>query len=166
MDVPWKAWISHCFAHCNTCHVTNWCTRKLNHHQSGNLHKTIMYRLVRISLSLNRYHFMLVYSSECRNNQLLTILKHSILTLFLTKRHHNTVDTMQCNGNSIAKSSNHYIYVRVFCRYYSGVHLRIGFQGRIGLTLKHRETHGCVVSTVATDALVLKHQTISIHNAD
>ena len=34
------------------------------------------------------------------------------------------------------------------------------------LTLKHRETHGCVVSTVATDALVLKHQVISIHNAD
>ena len=34
------------------------------------------------------------------------------------------------------------------------------------LTLKHRETDGCVVSTVATDALVLKHQAISIHNAD
>ena len=34
------------------------------------------------------------------------------------------------------------------------------------LTLKHRETHGCVVSTVATDTLVLKHQVISIHNAD
>ena len=34
------------------------------------------------------------------------------------------------------------------------------------LTLKHRETHGCVVSTVAIDALVLKHQAISIHNAD
>ena len=34
------------------------------------------------------------------------------------------------------------------------------------LILKHRETHGCVVSTVATDALVLKHQAISIHNAD
>ena len=34
------------------------------------------------------------------------------------------------------------------------------------LTLKHRETHGCVVSTVATDALVLKHQAISSHNAD
>ena len=34
------------------------------------------------------------------------------------------------------------------------------------LTLKHQETHGCVVSTVATDALVLKHQAISIHNAD
>ena len=33
-------------------------------------------------------------------------------------------------------------------------------------TLKHRETHGCVVSTVATDALVLKCQVISIHNAD
>ena len=31
---------------------------------------------------------------------------------------------------------------------------------------KHRETHGCIVSTVATDALVLKHQAISIHNAD
>ena len=39
--------------------------------------------------------------------------------------------------------------------------------GRQGLlTLKHRETHGCVVITVATDALVLKHQAISIHNAD
>ena len=34
------------------------------------------------------------------------------------------------------------------------------------LTPKHRETHGCVVSTVATDALVLMHQAISIHNAD
>ena len=34
------------------------------------------------------------------------------------------------------------------------------------LTPKHRETHECVVSTVATDALVLKHQVISIHNAD
>ena len=38
--------------------------------------------------------------------------------------------------------------------------------GKPTLTLKHRETHGCVVSTVATDALVLKHQAISIHNAD
>ena len=34
------------------------------------------------------------------------------------------------------------------------------------LTLKHQQTHGCVVSNVATDALVLKHQAISIHNAD
>ena len=38
--------------------------------------------------------------------------------------------------------------------------------GHTELTPKHRETHGCVVSTVATDALVLKHQAISIHNAD
>ena len=34
------------------------------------------------------------------------------------------------------------------------------------LTPKHQETHGCIVITVATDALVLKHQAISIHNAD
>ena len=34
------------------------------------------------------------------------------------------------------------------------------------LTSKHRETHACVVSTVVTDALVLKHQAISIHNAN
>ena len=26
--------------------------------------------------------------------------------------------------------------------------------------------HGCIVSTVATDALVLKHQAIIIHSAD
>ena len=36
----------------------------------------------------------------------------------------------------------------------------------IVLTLKHRETYGRVVRTVATDALVLKHQAISFHNAD
>ena len=33
-------------------------------------------------------------------------------------------------------------------------------------TPKHREKHGCVVITVATDVLVLMHQAISIHNAD
>ena len=33
-------------------------------------------------------------------------------------------------------------------------------------TLKHQEKHGCAVSTVATDALVLKHKVISILNAD
>ena len=38
--------------------------------------------------------------------------------------------------------------------------------GHSELTLKHQEMHVCVVSTVATDALVLKHQAISIHNAD
>ena len=43
---------------------------------------------------------------------------------------------------------------------------RAQIQSLVPLTLKHRETHGCVVSTVATDALVLKHQAISIHNAD
>ena len=36
----------------------------------------------------------------------------------------------------------------------------------IGLTLKRRETNGCVLNTVATDALVLKHQAISNHNAN
>ena len=34
------------------------------------------------------------------------------------------------------------------------------------LTPKHRETHGCVVSTVATDALVPKQQALSIRNVD
>ena len=34
------------------------------------------------------------------------------------------------------------------------------------LTLKHREMHGYVVSTVAIDAMVLNHQAISIINAD
>ena len=36
----------------------------------------------------------------------------------------------------------------------------------MNLTLTHRETHGCVVSTVATDALVLEHQVISILSGD
>ena len=34
------------------------------------------------------------------------------------------------------------------------------------LTPKKLEMHGCVVSTVTADTLVLKHQTISIRNAD
>ena len=38
--------------------------------------------------------------------------------------------------------------------------------GHNELTHKHLETNKCVLSTVATDALVLKHQTISIPSAD
>ena len=34
------------------------------------------------------------------------------------------------------------------------------------LTHKQPETQGCVLSTIATDALVLKHQGISIQSAD
>ena len=35
-----------------------------------------------------------------------------------------------------------------------------------GSTHKELDMHGCVLSTVSTDALVLKHQATSIHNAD
>ena len=34
------------------------------------------------------------------------------------------------------------------------------------LTHKQLEMYECLLSTVATDALVLKHQAICIHNAD
>ena len=34
------------------------------------------------------------------------------------------------------------------------------------LTLKQLETRGCVINTVATDALVLKHQVIGIQSVD
>ena len=34
------------------------------------------------------------------------------------------------------------------------------------LTHKQLETHGCLLRTVATDALVPMHQAISIHNSD
>ena len=38
----------------------------------------------------------------------------------------------------------------------------------MSVTYKQLQTHGWLLSTVATDAMVLKHQTIigSIHNAD
>ena len=39
------------------------------------------------------------------------------------------------------------------------------YQGLNELTLKCRETHEYVLSTVATDALVLKHQAIGTHSA-
>ena len=35
-----------------------------------------------------------------------------------------------------------------------------------GLTHRWLKTNGCVLNTVATDALVLKHQAISIHSAN
>ena len=34
------------------------------------------------------------------------------------------------------------------------------------LTPKQLETNGCTLTTVATDALVLKHQAISTHSSD
>ena len=36
----------------------------------------------------------------------------------------------------------------------------------VRLTHKQLEMYGCVLSTVVTDALVLKHQAISIYSAD
>ena len=36
----------------------------------------------------------------------------------------------------------------------------------IVLTHKLLDVHECMLNTVATDALVLKHQAISIHSAD
>ena len=40
------------------------------------------------------------------------------------------------------------------------------FRGLNVLTPKHRETRGCTISTVDTAGQVLKHQAISIHNAE
>ena len=37
---------------------------------------------------------------------------------------------------------------------------------RGSLTHEQLESHGCILSTVATDGLVLKHQAISMHSAD
>ena len=34
------------------------------------------------------------------------------------------------------------------------------------LTFEQLEAHGCIFSTVVIDALVLKHQTLSIYSAD
>ena len=34
------------------------------------------------------------------------------------------------------------------------------------LTHKQQEAHGCLLSAVATDVLVLKHQAISAHSTD
>ena len=45
------------------------------------------------------------------------------------------------------------------------VSLRLS-QFLIYLTHKHQQIHGCVLSTVATDGLVLKHQAISIHSVE
>ena len=38
--------------------------------------------------------------------------------------------------------------------------------GLTALTRKQLEMHGCILSTVATDVLVLKHQAISTDSAD
>ena len=59
-----------------------------------------------------------------------------------------------------------YIHIYTYIKYGNQSHHKNQCLIWSWLTHKHRETHGCVVSTVATDALVLKHQAISIHNAD
>ena len=45
-------------------------------------------------------------------------------------------------------------------------HYNVAHMASSALTHKQLETYGCILSTVATDALVLKHQGISIYNAD
>ena len=47
----------------------------------------------------------------------------------------------------------------VYWRIYTSIDLN-------GVNHKQMEMHVCVLITVATDVLVLKHQAISIHNAD
>ena len=86
-------------------------------------------------------HFSAITWVSCHLQQLHCLL--SSLFRLLTKRHPKIHVTGPCKKD-VAPCS--YVF--------------------LALTLKHRETHGCVVSTVATDALVLKHQAISIHNAD
>ena len=39
-------------------------------------------------------------------------------------------------------------------------------QFELRLINKQLEMHGCILSTVVTDALVLKHQAISTHSSD
>ena len=81
------------------------------------------------------------------------------ITIFGISQHPNH---FQVNGKDVPFTFNDQNKVRELLM--SG--LLVCLANDLHLTLKHRETHGCVVSTVATDALVLKHQTISIHNAD
>ena len=62
-----------------------------------------------------------------------------------------------------------FLYLQIFLLYFDHYCYEdeiVHMSGEGCLTLKHRETHGCVVSTVATDALVLKHQAISILSTD
>ena len=49
------------------------------------------------------------------------------------------------------------MYIWTFCSSDNDFHV---------LTHKHPETHECILNTVATDALVLKHQVISTHSAE
>ena len=80
--------------------------------------------------------------------------QNSTLLILLRGTHHLSLHNKRANNtNSVSMSRCHHDYLSM--KPYV-----------ISLTLKHRETHGCVVSTVATDALVLKHQAISIHNPD
>ena len=69
-----------------------------------------------------------------------------------------------CVGPRYNGTRLYFVKTHVY-RQFSATHITIHLVPLV-LTLKHRETHGYIVSTVATDALVLKHQAISIHNAE
>ena len=61
-----------------------------------------------------------------------------------------TLDKLNCSG----KYQNIFVFFLAF------------LNNEMLLTHEHLLTHGCALSTVATDALVLQNQGISAHNAD
>ena len=71
-----------------------------------------------------------------------------------------------CLGLNVLIKRLFHLYSMKYYPFWSREWNILEYSGSTRLTPKHRETHGCVVSTVATDALVLKHQAISIHNVD
>ena len=82
------------------------------------------------------------------------------------------------NTNTLRFYSNTNINIQIQIRFftlYTNINISPNFSKmrrnlkdywKLHLTPKQLETHGCILSTVATNAQVLKHQAISTHNAD
>ena len=108
----------------------------------------------------SRYLF-LIYEFENENNKRAFVLKGGMITNYcsisLGPMSSPASLKPQCCGYKGEVGST-----------YSGMirYVWTSFHWQVRLTYKQLEIHMCVLNTVATDAMVLKHQDISIFSAD
>ena len=79
----------------------------------------------------------------------------------------NMAAYVKLNGEFFVKINLMSLPLTILCL----IHMMMACHGKAfhisgSLTHKQLDRHACVISTVATNALVLMHQAISIHNPD
>ena len=123
---------------------------------------------VQIRFCKYKYKYKFSDFSNTNTNTMIFFFKYKYKYKY---EHSNTnTNTLRFYSNT----NNIQIQIRFFTLYtninispnFSKMRRNLKNYWKLHLTPKQLETHGCILSTVATDAQVLKHQAISTHNAD